>query len=1149
MILKLKNLKKIIFLFIILTNEVLAQPLSTILPKNGYVFNSDTVILSWNGINNATFYQLKYSIDSTFNSNVLQVNVGLQTNYMLSGLSSSTTYFWRIEADVLGNIVIGETSSFRKFRPTDIGGCALWLRSDTGVTLNGSTVLSWLDLSSNSYIAAQSNATAQPTYFNSGINNLPYLSFDGNDLLSVNSFSYGLNTSGFLVGKKTNSIVNHGNFTSGTYFDFEMQTLKCEVALNGGTTGSFNAINWSQITLKRQSGNSKVFINGLQSGQTNQTALSPISPGAFCIGGRNPIVNSPAPLRGELSELIVFNNAIDDGETQLIQKYLMDRYTPQLSLGPDTVIADNFCPVTISANSGFINYLWSTGETSPSINISKTGLYVVQATDIFDRIQSDSIFITYPNFQQINVNVLCAGSQLVWNTNLSSPYTFLWQDNSIGDNYLINQPGDYYVKVTDLFGCEFYSDTVTIELDNFPNTAYIGNDTSLCTGNSIQLQNGASTAVSYLWSDGTSNDSLFIAGGGSFWLEVSNANNCIARDTIFITLTGIAPTANFTSNNVCIGLSTQFNDLTIVAPGDSIVNWEWNFGDGNITSLQNPTNLYLLSGEYLVTLKSISQTGCAGLVNKYVQVLPHPILDFSVTNSCNEKFTQFANISNLLGGTQADILWDFNDPNSTNNFANGNSVFHNYNQVGPYQVTMVLNTIEGCLDTLIKQINIKPSPNADFEHTNLCVEDSVLFRDISFMPFPQQNLSRVWIFNDTIVSNDYEPMMYYQSDGIYPVRLAVLASNGCRDTIETTVEINNYPQPIISGAYPCKGSLSTFTDSSACINCQISSRVWLLDGMQISDSISAGFIINEVGAHSLQLIVSNSNSCQSTKTMNFNINPLPLADFTSNLSFGSPPLEVIFQNQSLNANEFQWSFGDGAESDFFEPFYLYNDTGLFTVKLTVKDTNGCTNSTSAFIKLLPKSIDVAILSADVTVKNGYLFTDIRFINLSSLTINSFDILISGSSNTNNLIERWEGRCFPGEIMTYRLKSSIFQSAENLTDFMCYEIRNIDKGTDEYFDNNRFCAVLNDKNFELSGVYPNPALDRVFLNLLSSNATNCTCEIIDFKGSVVHSEVLNIPVGFSSKSIDISRLSSGVYTIKINIGSDIHTKKISKINTQ
>jgi hypothetical protein len=134
-------------------------------------------------------------------------------------------------------------------------------------------------------------------------------------------------------------------------------------------------------------------------------------------------------------------------------------------------------------------------------------------------------------------------------------------------------------------------------------------------------------------------------------------------------------------------------------------------------------------------------------------------------------------------------------------------------------------------------------------------------------------------------------------------------------------------------------------------------------------------------------------------------------------------------------------------------------------------------------------------------------------------------------------------------MTYRLKSSIFQSAENLTDFMCYEIRNIDQGVDEYFDNNRFCAVLNDKNFEFSGIYPNPAFDKVFLNLLSSNQANCTCEIIDFKGSVVQSEVLNIPAGFSSKSIDISGLSSGVYTIKINIGSDIHTKKISKINTQ
>jgi hypothetical protein len=77
--------------------------------------------------------------------------------------------------------------SFSQFVPQSIPGCALWLRSDQGIILNGSTVSGWNDFSGNGNNCSQATSADQPTYVSSGgANNLPYLSFTNGGAQSLN---------------------------------------------------------------------------------------------------------------------------------------------------------------------------------------------------------------------------------------------------------------------------------------------------------------------------------------------------------------------------------------------------------------------------------------------------------------------------------------------------------------------------------------------------------------------------------------------------------------------------------------------------------------------------------------------------------------------------------------------------------------------------------------------------------------------------------------------------------------------------------------------------------------------------------------------------------------------------------------------------
>lgn len=1134
-------------LFLFLSTIGWSQPLSPVSPKNGLVINNDSILLKWNKLPNAIFYELKYTTDSTFTTGVVTVNMGLQTSLWLTPLSSNTTYYWRVEGNTGSNTVIGQSRKFTNFKPTDIAGCSLWLRADTGITLNGNNVQGWADASINNFNVVQPLASSQPTYISNSINGYPSLSFDGGDIYNITNFPFSNYVNCFVVAKKTNAAVNHGNIISAGTFDLEMQTLKCVIVSSAnGVVGSYDAVNWSQIVLQRQSGNSKAFFNGLQSGTTNTIGLNPIPQGNFTIGNRNPAVNSPTPFRGNISEIVVCSNEFNDSLSYIMQNYLMDKYTKELSAGDDTIVSDNFCPISLSATLGFQSYLWSNGDTSATTTVFESGVYFVQAVDLFNRIQIDTIVVNYPIVNQLSNPILCYGSQLIWNTNLSNTYSFVWSDNSNASSLTIVQPGIYYVNITDQLGCIYHSDSLNVILDNFPVEAFIGNDTSLCSGNTIQLQNGASVASNYLWSNGSINDSLLITNGGSFWLEVSNINNCIARDTINITLTGIAPLADYNHSNVCLGLGMPFIDLSMPASGDTIVGWEWNFNDNTTSSIQNPIHTYADAGIYQVTLKAISQTGCAGLINKLVTVYPHPNLNFVSFNACNNKETTLSDITDAFGGTILNWQWNFNDSLSSSNSGLGETVMHTFTAPGNYNVQLSVTTLEGCNDSITKTIEIKKSPIAAFSHSKLCLGDSVHFQDVSIITFPHQNIFREWTFNDTLVYNEYQPSIWYNSAGNFNVNLVIMASNGCKDTVNENIFVSNLPNSDFTYNSPCIGDSTGFNDISSCTNCTIEFWKWTVNGVIISNEDSTEFVFNNAGVYSINLEATTNEGCSSNIVKNIVINNKPIADFIPSESIGSPPMLVSFVNNSFNGLNYYWDFGDGNLSEEFAPVHLFQDTGLYNVKLTAIDSNGCAGIDNQIIKVLPKKLDMAIIDAKLQLDKDYIYTDLTFLNYSTVTITEFDISIKSNGNPNNLIEKWEGILLPGEIKKYRLNSAFFNDTYDKIDYLCFDITEIKQGIDDKLNNNIWCSIINEDFFKIASIYPNPVKDKIYLVLLSPYANDISVQVINYAGEIIIEKKLKVEQGYNEVPVETLNLLNGPYLIKVNFEGFTYVEKIIKL---
>lgn len=191
-----------------------------------------------------------------------------------------------------------------------------------------------------------------------------------------------------------------------------------------------------------------------------------------------------------------------------------------------------------------------------------------------------------------------------------------------------------------------------------------------------------------------------------------------------ITVVTVIPSVviNYNTSSGCIPLTVNFTDGSIVPgtiPGDTITSWNWNFGDGTSSTLQNPSHFFPTAGSYPVTLAITTFGGCAGDNSDTALIVtahPDPIAAFSVNATSFDLPFETTICTNQSVGAST-YIWNFGEGNTSTLV----DPQHLYTVLGTFQIQLVAITQFGCPDTAYNTITtiadvVFPNaftPNAD----------------------------------------------------------------------------------------------------------------------------------------------------------------------------------------------------------------------------------------------------------------------------------------------------------------------------------------------------------------------------------------------------------------------------------------------------
>ncbi len=385
--------------------------------------------------------------------------------------------------------------------------------------------------------------------------------------------------------------------------------------------------------------------------------------------------------------------------------------------------------------------------------------------------------------------------------------------------------------------------------------------------------------------------------------------------------------------------------------------WQWDFGDGTSSTIKNPSHDYTLSGVYVVQLSvSNNTTGCAYTKTDTVNVLKEiPDFTSNVSATCKNTPVVF-NAINSIPANISSYTWKFGDGRVVT--STSNSVSHSYKRAGNYNVTMVLNTTNGCSDSIVKPLAIKvDGPTAVFktESPGACQNNVVNFIDSSYANATYAIQQWQWNWGDGISQNFSNGPIFqhtYSTAGNYSVSLKVTDNNGCTDSISNVNSII-ISQPVASfkaDTLSCTSQEIEFSNLSTGPGLKYA---WNFGDGTSSTQRNPVHIYSSEGVYSVSLSITDIYGCGDyiSKTNYIKI-ANPKANFAVSDTAGNcPPLVVNFTNTATNYSSCTWNFGDGTTSSSLNPSHFYATPGTFKAVLTVKGPGGCTDQKSVQIKI------------------------------------------------------------------------------------------------------------------------------------------------------------------------------------------------------
>ncbi|MFK8057392.1 MAG: PKD domain-containing protein [Saprospiraceae bacterium] len=275
-------------------------------------------------------------------------------------------------------------------------------------------------------------------------------------------------------------------------------------------------------------------------------------------------------------------------------------------------------------------------------------------------------------------------------------------------------------------------------------------------------------------------------------------------DTSYFNIVLSPPTVvDFTfSYDTCIQGPVDFMGA-VTSQADSIVRYNWDFGNGDRSSEENPSYRYDVAGRRFVTHTVRDNNGCLFSDSDILEYFPAPaelLVSLDNTLPCAPAEVLFRQELELLTDDY-DIFWDFGNGNTSTEL-NPNFV---YTEPGIYPVYVSATSPFGCfVDTqLTVPVRVLESPTASFRFAPQ--EINILDPNVFFFDQSLKAVSWQWFFDSLGVSREENPVFTFPDTGAFQIDLLVSHLNGCLDSTTQFLNINPFQTYFLPNAFTPNG--------------------------------------------------------------------------------------------------------------------------------------------------------------------------------------------------------------------------------------------------------------------------------------------------------------------------------------------------------
>ena len=462
---------------------------------------------------------------------------------------------------------------------------------------------------------------------------------------------------------------------------------------------------------------------------------------------------------------------------------------------------NSFIPWNPGLNNSF-NFLWNTNDISSTLDISSEGEYSFVVTDNLGCVAySDTLYFNqdfYPETISLGPDTsLCSGNAITFIGGFNDTESFQWSNTDTTQSIIIDTSGLYSIEAINSNGC-IGLDTIEVSIiGDAPDLSY-SIPFEICQGSELNFTENSTvppgnTISQVVWDFGdldssfNSNGTHIYADSGSFnaSLQVSTLEGCSSKYEFTITVHP-KPIISFTTDKYCPYEEIEFsasNEYDI-----PLFFYNWEFGQNASTSTDIfPSYSYGTNGNYDVQLIAIDSNNCIDTVIQNVFIQPAPVTEISVSDPCELAPLEIIDNSSIDDTFSiVTYSWDYGDNTGAIN-PSEDKIYESY---GQYNVQVVLEANNGCVDTLEQLITVHPKPVLGYDVGPACKNTWTSLENISTIP--EGTLTETnWLINLQYNFNQQNTAFKFPTLGIQLVNLESISDQGCISDSTFEIDVQN----------------------------------------------------------------------------------------------------------------------------------------------------------------------------------------------------------------------------------------------------------------------------------------------------------------------------------------------------------------------